>query len=233
MASERASDDLSPAAVLCLFAKPPLPGVAKTRLAAIWGAESSAALARAFLVDCWSALHCHAWARLVLATTGDLGDVLEVGDALVWPQGAGDLGERMERVLRRALEGAPIAIALGADTPGLPPRLVAEARDLLAAGADAVLGPADDGGFYLLGLRRCPSGLLSDLPWSAADTMTRTHRRLREMGMTVELIEPWFDVDLPEDLHKLSALLARGEIQAPETARILGRLSLALKGEGP
>jgi len=201
--------------------------VAKTRLAASWGAESAAALARAFLIDCWSALRCHAPARLVLATTGDLGDVLEVGDALVWPQGTGDLGERMERVLRRALEEAPVAIALGADTPGLAPAFVERAGDLLRA------GPADDGGFYLLGLRRCPSGLLSDLPWSGADTMTRTHRRLREMGMTVEIIEPWFDVDLPEDVHELSALIARGEIQAPETARILGRLSLVLKGEGP
>jgi glycosyltransferase A (GT-A) superfamily protein (DUF2064 family) len=98
--------------------------------------------------------------------------------------------------------------------------LLEAGRDALGR-ADAVIGPADDGGFYLLGLRTCPERLLAGLPWSAPDTFARTIERLRERGLRVEVLERWFDVDRPEDLDRLRALIQRGEIHAPSTARLL------------
>lgn len=205
---------------ICIFAKPPAPGAVKTRLVPALGAEGAASLARAFLIDTVAQVRAVPWARAVLASTGDLAPFLPGPRLPRWSQGDGDLGQRLERVLRRALaEGGP-AVAIGADTPGLPPHLLEQARDALE-GAGSVLGPAEDGGFYLLGLTRCPEGLLSSLPWSRHDTMTHTRRRLVERGLPPALLDPWFDVDTPEDLQRLARLIREGRVRADETARAL------------
>jgi rSAM/selenodomain-associated transferase 2/rSAM/selenodomain-associated transferase 1 len=201
--------------VICIFAKPPVAGRVKTRLAAALGPERAAALARAFLDDTIAAVRALPWAQVALASTEPV-----PGDVPVLLQGEGDLGARIERVLCNALQLAPFAIAIGADAPALPRRLLEAARDALQR-ADAVLGPAYDGGFYLLGLRRCPEGLLADLPWSRSDTFVRTLARLRERGLRTELIDPWFDVDRAEDLEHLRALIEGGAIDAPRTASLL------------
>lgn len=219
-------------ATLCVFAKPPRPGLVKTRLAATVGEKRAAALARAFFDDTWSAASSLPWARAVLATTEPAaGEWVGAKRAPVWPQGRGDLGDRLERVLRRALHDTPAALAIGTDTPGLPPILFSQARSALR-GADAVLGPCEDGGFYLLGLRRCPPGLLRDLPWSDPETFLQTLSRFRERGLTTAVIAPWFDVDRPADLACLHALIARGELHAPATARALEPAARAGLGRG-
>jgi rSAM/selenodomain-associated transferase 2/rSAM/selenodomain-associated transferase 1 len=199
---------------VCIFAKPPIAGQVKTRLAAALGSEAAAELACAFLDDTLAAVRALGWARVTVASTAPREGV----ETLL--QGEGDLGARIERVLRAALADAPFAIAIGADAPALPRRLLEAARDALQR-ADAVLGPADDGGFYLLGVRRCPEGLLADLPWSRSDTFVRTLARLRERGLRTELIDPWFDVDRVEDLEQLRALIEGGAIDAPRTASVL------------
>ena len=202
--------------MICVFAKPPVAGQVKTRLAAALGEERAAALASAFLLDTIASLRSLPWARPVLAST----EAVE-SDLPVLLQGEGDLGARIEHVLRAALLLATPAVAIGADAPALPGRLLEAAREALGR-ADAVIGPADDGGFYLLGLRDCPQGLLAGLPWSAAETCARTLDRLRGRGLRVEVLERWFDVDRPEDLERLRAALGSGEIVAPRTAKILG-----------
>ncbi len=220
----------SPPSRICIFAKPPVAGGVKTRLAADLGVERATALARSFLVDTCAAMRTLGWARAILATTGSLDLDLQTELALpIWSQGDGDLGARLERVLARALTDAPIAIAIGADSPGLPTRLLDEARAALAT-ADAAIGPADDGGFYLLALRRCPAGLLSDLPWSAPDTFARTVERMHSHGLSVIELPRWFDVDRADDLVRLDALLTNGSIVAPCTRQLLGvpRLSVIM-----
>ncbi len=95
------------------------------------------------------------------------------------------------------------------------------------------LGPCEDGGFYLIGLRRCPGGLLRDLPWSGPDTFLRTLARLRGRGLSTAVLSPWFDEDRPADLACLHALIARGELHAPRSARALEALDRAgLLGRG-
>lgn len=212
---------------LCVFAKPPRPGAVKTRLAAALGAEGAARLAGAFLADSWALAASRPWARPVLVTTEQ--DPTLVPGAELWLQGPGDLGARLERVLSRALDRSEAAIAIGTDAPSLPADRLDAAHQALASGADAVLGPAEDGGYYLIGLRRCPPGLLRDLPWSARDTLEATRRRLEARGLRVTLLEPWFDVDRPADLERLRALLRGDRAAAPATAALLApRISIVM-----
>lgn len=212
-----------PKGIVCVFAKPPQAGKVKTRLAGALGDVQAAKLARAFLEDTWAVVSRLAWAEAVIATT-EPADFCLPGKPLCWLQGEGDLGQRIERVLRHALCQAEFAIAIGADTPGLPERLLEEAAAWLAE-VDAVLGPSEDGGFYLLGLKRCPAGLLEELPWSEPKTFAATYARLVERGLTVRTLEPWFDVDRPEDIHRLQRLLDQQALCAPATARFLAGLT--------
>jgi uncharacterized protein len=208
---------------ICVFAKLPRAGEAKTRLAPAVGAEGAAELARAFITDTWSRVTRLPWARPILASTGSWPEGLIPARVEVWPQGEGDLGARMERILLRALEVCPAAMALGADSPGLPMAHLEAARAALEH-ADAVFGPSDDGGFYLLALRRLPVGAFTNLPWSQPETLARTEERLKSLGLTVARVAPFFDVDVPADLERLEAELNAGRLQAPATAAMLATL---------
>ena len=180
---------------------------------------SAATLASAFLVDMWALLATLRWAGPVIASTDPLPEGL-LPDATVWLQGEGPLDARLERILGRALQTAPAAIALGADSPGLPRALLDLAALHLMRG-QPVIGPADDGGFYLLGLPTCPPGLLADIPWSAPDTCAATVARLTARGMPPAVLPPWFDVDRAEDLPRLRAWLTSDPTRAPTTAAAL------------
>jgi hypothetical protein len=213
---------MPPRSLLCIFVKPPLAGTVKTRLVPAVTPEQAASLAAAFFADTLALAGSCAWARVVVACDGDPAPLGLDAGVEVWPQGGGDLGERMERVLRRALDKVPAAIAIGTDSPGLPRQRLEAARGLLEQ-HDAVVGPSEDGGYYLLGLRRCPEGLLRGLPWSEACTRRETVARLRAEGFRVAETEPWFDVDLPADLARLAELLREGQLSAPTSARLLSR----------
>jgi len=218
--------------MLCVFAKPPDSGIVKTRLAETLGQQSASRLAAAFLLDTWRAASRLEWARPILATTQRSPferQLANLAESEVWLQGAGDLGQRLERILRRALRHAPMALAIGSDTPGLPAGMLDRACDALNS-SEAVLGPCEDGGFYVIGLRRCPAGLLRDLPWSSSDTFHRTFRQLSRFGLRPAVLPSWFDIDRAPDLERLGQLLRRGETAAPETARALAELSASDQG---
>ena len=184
------------------------------------GAAQAGALAAAFFRDTWRMVCSLPWAMPVAATSGRLAADLHPPAVAVWRQRGGDLGKRLERILRQALREADFVIALGADHPGLPARLLEAARAQLRH-ADAVLGPSDDGGFYLLGLKQCPARLLAGLPWSQRETFAHTLARLREHGLVTRVLEPWCGVGDAEDLERLDALLSSGQVHAPETERVL------------
>ena len=205
---------------VCVFAKPPRAGQVKTRLALSVGPVYAAALAEAFLLDTLSTLRSLAWINPVIASTEPFCPPNEID---CWLQGEGDLGQRIERILTRALATGGRAIALGADSPGLPQHLLEHARQTLTT-HDAVLGPCDDGGFYLLGLKRCPAGCLNPIRWSTCYACTDTRASLESTGMTVALLDPWFDVDTESDLDRLRRELWAGRIVAPRTAAVLAGL---------
>jgi hypothetical protein len=180
--------------------------------------------------------------RLYAAFVGDLGERLTVTGLpvcwAVWPpeapfaalvpgqrcfaQVGRDLGERLEGALRTCLETTPLsAIAIGVDSPHLEPARLVEAADALAAGADVVLGPATDGGYYLIGLRApCPA-LFRGIAWGSSSVLDATLARARAEGLRVHLLAPTFDVDDADGLAALRALLARGAVELPRTAAVL------------
>jgi hypothetical protein len=191
---------------VCIFAKPPAPLEAKTRLIPLLGAEDAAQLASAMLSDAWCVARSHPGIHPILATTGPGAFPMSVPEQDVWYQGEGDLGDRIERILTRGLLHAPAAIAIGADSPAFSQAHLQTALERLAI-HDAVLGPALDGGFYLLALRRCPPGLFASLPWSTAETCRALADRLRAHAFSIAELEPLFDVDTPGDLRALAAYL--------------------------
>jgi hypothetical protein len=141
----RARSQVTASLTVCVFAKSPQKSAVKTRLTGAVGTAGARRLARAFLGDTVEALRAMPGVRTVVATTGPL--ELELPEVEVWDQGAGSLGERLERVLRRALEAGSPVLALGADSPGLPMTLVEAARAALGTHG-AAIGPSDDGGFW-------------------------------------------------------------------------------------
>lgn len=227
----RSDDRLSPRPiVVCTFAKAFVPGEVKTRLIPLFGPGGAADLARAMFEDLRTSVGTLPWARPIVATAGAWASGPDRLDD-TWAQGEGSLGARLERVLAKALEIADAAIAIGADSPGLPRHHFEQARRLLAA-HDAVLGPADDGGFYLVGVRRCPPGLFDGIGWSRSTTFAETEARLAALGMRTGRLAPWFDVDGPDDVRRVQGLFASGRLWAPRTHTTLDRLMSAASARG-
>ncbi len=206
---------------LMVMVKAPERGRAKTRLSTALSPSGSAALAKALLRDAlavWRGVD----ATVTLAMTGDFDASMraELADWKQELQGEGELGLRLERVLASALSKHDVAVVVGTDIPGLGESDLCETQKLLQT-HDAVLGPAEDGGFYLLALRRCPPGLLAGIPWSDAATCQRTKERLESAGMRVAMLETRFDVDTPADLTRLGSFLRDRPGAMPHTRKFL------------
>jgi rSAM/selenodomain-associated transferase 1 len=212
---------------LLVFAKPPRAGAVKTRLARSVGPDVAARLAGAFLADTWQRVHALGWATPKLAVpAGTNADFALDPTPELWLQADGDLGRKLESVLTRALTVFPAALALGADSPSLPSAYLERARTELHH-ADAVLGPTDDGGFYLLGVTRWTAGLLEHVTWSSTVTYAQTLDALRRAGFRVGELPRWFDVDTAADLQRLRAAVRADPAAAPHTARLLNVLQRA------
>ncbi|MFK0193655.1 DUF2064 domain-containing protein [Kitasatospora sp. NPDC090308] len=184
----------------------------KTRLIPAFGAERAAGLAEAALADTLAALSLAPAGRRLLVLDGAPGRWLPPGWEVV-PQCAGGLDRRLAAAFAHAARLAPHAPALlvGMDTPQLDPAVLA--APLSAArrpGVDAWFGPAEDGGFWALGLARpdarLAARLLHGVPMSTAGTGRDVLDRLRAAGLTVGELPPLLDVDGPDDAVRVAAL---------------------------
>jgi rSAM/selenodomain-associated transferase 1 len=218
--------------VLCIFAKAPRPGAVKTRLAAALGPEHAAAVARALLLDTmerWAALKLRR--VLTFAPADAEADFAELarGRYSLVPQGDGDLGHRMETFLTGELrDGADAVVFLGADSPTLPPAYVEQAFAEVERGA-LVLGPATDGGYYLLGCGRRVPPIFDGLAWGSSYVLTETVAQLADPSWRLALLPPWYDVDTPDGWAMLRghvAALRRAGIDpcVPHTEALLSQL---------
>jgi rSAM/selenodomain-associated transferase 1 len=138
------------------------------------------------------------------------------------PQSGSDLGDRLHRLSAILLErGHPAAILIDSDTPTLPTTFLVDAITRLTdETAELVLGPAEDGGYYLIGLRRPCRALFDGIPWSGPAVLTETLRRASAKRLRVSMLPSWFDVDTPDDLVRLRRDLAtNGHALAPHTRR--------------
>lgn len=187
---------------IAIFARWPEPGKAKTRLIPALGAEGAAKL-YARLLELTVREARASGLPFHLRITGDdparfrdwLGDDLDVRD-----QGIGDLGEKLARVPTPGL-------MIGSDCPGLTAALLREAADALAT-HEAVIGPADDGGYWLLGLRNPCRDLFTDMAWSTPQVFPETMRRLDALGIVPHILPELTDIDTGDDLEAWPELLA-------------------------
>jgi rSAM/selenodomain-associated transferase 1 len=219
------------AAALVVLAKSPRPGRVKTRLCPPLSLTDAARLHEAFLQDTVERLRSLGRVQLVCAYTPPEDRAFfeaTCHGAVLLPQGDGDLGERLRSVFATlAAQGFGRIVAIGADTPALPLDHVREAFTLLDDGRiDMVLGPALDGGYYLIGLRAPRAELFADMPWSTDRVFAETHRRAGALGLLVGDLPARADVDTFADLLQLVGALRENPGAAPHSHAALRTLGL-------
>jgi rSAM/selenodomain-associated transferase 1 len=211
MATDRANPEIDLRDVrVAVFAKAPIAGLAKTRLVPALGARGAARLQREFTrhalqtaaaaglgpVALWCAPESeHRFFRALRRTTNV--------DCHV--QAGGDLGERMHAAFRAHCAQGPLLL-IGTDCPALSPSNLRWAAQALCDGHDAVFGPAEDGGYVLVGLRSPQPALFTGMTWSTPTVMSETRARARALGLRVTELETLWDVDVPTDLERLVTL---------------------------
>lgn len=198
---------------LLVMAKRPSPGTTKTRLSPPFSPEEAAACYACFLADTLdiarAAAGLVAGLNLYLAFTphesADFFQELAPDFAFI-PQSGHSLGERLDHVISAAFAaGHRQVAAINSDSPSLPAAYVAEAFTTLDDPAvDAVFGPCEDGGYYLIGLTGSQPRLVREVRMSRADTLAETLRVAADLGLRVALLPSWYDVDSVADLDRLA-----------------------------
>jgi hypothetical protein len=212
------------------MAKAPIAGAVKTRLCPPLRPDEAAELARCFLEDRVEQLGAVlAGDRLVAFTPPEQARAVRAlvpRSVRLVPQRGADLGARMSGLLGDLLaEGYAGALVVGTDTPTLPTAYLAEAVTVLRqAAADVVLGPSEDGGYYLIGLTSPAPELFDDMPWSTAIVYEETLRRAHAAGRRVAILPTWFDVDRVADLARLREDPGRDAYRPRQTLACLSRL---------
>lgn len=194
---------------LAVLAKAPRPGRSKTRLCPPCTPEEAARVADAALRDTLDVAVAAEAARVVLVLDGD--PVPELDPSIEWrPQGEGDLGTRLAAAFA-GIDGPVLLI--GMDTPQVSVGTLDDALRRVDAGR-AVLGPAPDGGWWALGLRACPPGAFAGVPMSTSVTARHQRRRLAELGIHPDQLEPHRDVDHWPDALAVAASVPDGRFAA-------------------
>jgi rSAM/selenodomain-associated transferase 1 len=229
------------------MAKTPQPGRSKTRLCPPLRPEEAAALSAAFLRDMTGTIHTAAQHAAIDAyvafcpagSEAGLRPHLAPGTGLLLADGAGivepgvsGFGCPLLQTIRLLLgRGYASACVLNSDSPTLPAAYLAEAARSLTGPADAVLGPASDGGYYLLGLRAAHACLFADIAWSTDQVADQTRAQARRAGLAMVELGGWYDVDDAASLRRLTGDLHRnGPAIAPATAARLAALGLDAPG---
>jgi rSAM/selenodomain-associated transferase 1 len=196
------------AAQVIVIAKAPVPGRVKTRLTPPFTPQDAALLAKAALSDSLAAALAAPMTRHVLALEGTPGDWLPAGFEVIGQRGGG-LDERLAAAFAETHSGLPLPMVLiGMDTPQVTPGLLTDAAQAMVCGeADAVFGPAADGGFWLLGLRRPDRSLLAGVPMSRQDTGRHQLDRLTSAGLRVAMMPELTDVDTVREAEQVAAAI--------------------------
>ena len=190
---------------IAILAKAPVPGMVKTRLIPALGAAGAAAQQAQFIARTVATACAAASGPVTMWAAPDATHALFADLAARYPIGLarqpeGDLGARMLAAFAAA--NGP-TLVIGTDCPALTPDHLGEAARALRGGADAVVIPAEDGGYVLIGLRRAEPALFADMEWSTDAVMAETRARLARLRLACRELAPLWDVDRPEDLLRL------------------------------
>jgi rSAM/selenodomain-associated transferase 1 len=215
---------------LLVVAKRPAAGQTETRLCPPLSAEDAAALYECFLRDTLSLMrHVPDIARGIVYLPEDAADYFHAlaPEMTLTPQRGADLGQRLDHLLADALaDGAQQAVVMDSDSPTLPAEYLPLAFEALNSAADVVLGPCDDGGYYLIGPKRPQPRLLREIEMSTPYVVRDTLALAAELGLRVALLPTWYDVDTIVELDRLRAELAEAPASlAPWTRAFLSAIS--------
>ncbi len=215
-----------PDGVVYVVAKAPRPGVSKTRLCPPLTPDQASHLAAAFLRDTLSnATLAGVSPRIVCQGMTEQRELRRLVGPLtqVSIQSGAGLGDALDGAVREGVADGFAAVAvLGADSPTLPALVIREALAALTEDHDVALGPAEDGGYYLLAARRVYPWLFRDMPWSTNGVASETLRRCQALGLRTHVLPAWYDVDDAASLAILRMDLRRQPVStAPHTRAVL------------
>jgi rSAM/selenodomain-associated transferase 1 len=201
---------------IAILARAPVAGFAKTRLIPLLGAERAAALAARLIERAAQTASQATPGGVTLWATPDEGHPLFGQLAMrhglaLRRQREGDLGSRMNEAIAAA--NGPILV-IGTDCPGITAEHLRKAADILRRRRDAVLFPAEDGGYGLIGMRMPHAGVFEGVEWGTARVLGQTRRRLKELGLAWEESVQVWDLDRPEDMERLSEIGMRDLLAA-------------------
>lgn len=192
---------------IVILAKAPLPGFAKTRLVPALGANATALLAAKMIQHSVSNAVDAGLGNVEMCVTPVFDSrhwrELELPEHLIWSdQPEGDLGNRMESVVRRTIAHGESVLLMGTDCIELTSDIIQQAAASLLT-HDACMVPVIDGGYALLGLNYFNECLFRDIPWSTGNVASLTQNRIAELGWRLKLFPPLHDIDDPADLRWL------------------------------
>jgi uncharacterized protein len=212
---------------LVLFTRYPEPGRTKTRLIPVLGPNGASDLQKHMTEHVLSRVRDLVESRSVdveVRYEGGKQGLMEkwLGKSISYrSQGSGDLGTRMKRTFSEAFQqGLNRVVIIGSDCPGITKVTARTAFELLGQ-FDVVMGPANDGGYYLIGLRRETEELFHDIPWGTAEVRARTVEIANQLGLRLVHLEPLDDVDRAEDLEVWEREAARTEDLPPPSISII------------
>jgi uncharacterized protein len=218
---------------LILFTRYPMPGQAKTRLIPVLGEQGAAALQRRLTlraIRLAESVKATCGAEFEICFDGADAPVMQgwLGDRFKFcPQGQGDLGQRMASAFEESFHGGSDAtVLIGADCPELTAEIVGDAFDALRK-APVVFGPALDGGYYLVGLRRLVRDLFRGPSWGREKVLADSLQILKKAGLEAALLKPLADIDRPEDLAIWTRIVAAEEADLRKISVIIPALNEA------
>jgi uncharacterized protein len=216
------------------MAKAPREGEVKTRLSGALNFAEARRLYVAFLSDTFALMEEVMEEReelsLALCYTPEgeeeAFEEVEREGSMMMPQRGENLGERLTNCFADLFAlGFESVVVIGADSPTLPGEYVFDAFECFETDDDVVIGPTEDGGYYLVGMRNLHRRIFEDIPWGAGGALEATIERAREAGLNLVLLPEWRDVDTPEDFERLKQELDENEGAAKFTRRFLKELA--------
>jgi hypothetical protein len=219
---------------LVVMAKAPRAGEVKTRLIGALTAAEAAAAYTNFLRDTFVLMEAvrdkRETRQIVLCYTPEGAEEafenIEREGSLMLAQRGGDLGERLTNCFTDLFElGFDSVVIIGGDSPTLPEEILVEAFASLTNENEVVIGPAEDDGYYLVGMRKLQAKIFEHIPWGTSGVLAATKARASEAGVKLTWLPAWYDVDTPEELERLKRELNENKSAAGFTRRFLKDLA--------
>jgi len=219
---------------LVVMAKAPREGEVKTRLLGAISPEEARRLYVAFLSDTFALMEEVVEERENLTVAlcytpegeEEAFEEVEREGSLMIPQRGADLGERLTNCFADLFAlGFESVVVIGADSPTLPGEYIFDAFECFETDDDVVIGPTEDGGYYLIGMRNLYKRIFEDIPWSETGVLDATIERAKEAELDLVLLSEWYDVDTPEDFERLKHDLEENKGAAKFTRRFLKELA--------